>query len=102
MDTAVDEIERKQREERQQIRSDAELFEAMMKHRAWPRYMALVERIAQNYHNIIMKPLDSVFEATKPEHAKGVLTGLTLATAVPGLKIREAQELRSADADADE
>jgi hypothetical protein len=94
MDT-VNEIELKQRQERRQIKEDAELFGELMKHKGWARYMALVEQIAQNYHVAIMKPLENVLEATKPEFAKGVLNGLTLATAIPGLKIREAHELSS-------
>jgi hypothetical protein len=93
---AVNEIERKQRAERAQVREDAELFADMMKHKGWGRYMALVESIAQNYHSTIMKPLDNVMEATKPEFAKGVLSGLSLATAIPQLKINEAHELRRA------
>jgi DNA-binding FadR family transcriptional regulator len=93
MDT-INEIEAAQRAAQRQIREDAELFGQLMKHKGWPRYMALVEAIAQNYHSTIMKPLDSVLEATKPEFAKGVLSGLTLATAIPQLKINEAHELR--------
>lgn len=94
MDQAVNEIDRQQRAERIHIREDAELFDAMMKHKGWGRYMALIEVIAQNYHATIMKPLDSVLDTTRTEFAKGVLSGLSLATAVPQLKIREAQELR--------
>jgi hypothetical protein len=91
---AIDDIERKQREERIQVRKVAELFESLMAHPGWPKYIALVETIGQNYHGTIMKPLENVFEATKIEFAKGVLSGLSLATAIPRLKINEAQELR--------
>ena len=98
MDT-VNEIERQQRAERAQIKSDAELFDDLMKHKGWQRYMSLIETIAQNYHASIMKPLENVMEATKPEFAKGVLSGLSLATAIPNLKIREAHELRRAAED---
>jgi hypothetical protein len=87
------EIELQQRQQRRQIREDAELFGELMKHKGWPRYISLIETIAQNYHGTIMKPLDNVMEATKPEFAKGVLSGLTLATAIPGLKIQEAHQL---------
>jgi hypothetical protein len=92
MDT-INEIEAQQRSQRRQIREDAELFGELMKHKGWPRYISLIETIAQNYHSTIMKPLDNVMEATKPEFAKGVLSGLTLATAIPGLKIQEAHQL---------
>lgn len=101
MDT-VNEIERKQRAERAQIRSDAELFDELMKHKGWIRYMSLIETIAQNYHASIMKPLENVMETTKTEFAKGVLSGLSLATAVPNLKIREAHELRREASQEDE
>lgn len=93
MDT-VNEIESAQREERAAVRSDAELFAALLTAPSWRRYTALVEAIAQNYYAIAMKPLDSTLEVTRTEHAKGVLTGLSLATAIPQMKIREAQELR--------
>jgi hypothetical protein len=97
MDKAVDEIERKQRAERIQIRADAEMLADLMKHQGWARYLALVEAIAQNYHANLMAPLQNVMEATKTEFAKGVLSGLTLATAIPNLKIHEAQTLRQVD-----
>jgi len=93
MDTMSD-IERQQREQARTTRADAELFVDLMKHPGWPRYMSLVETIAQNYHGVIMKPLDSSLEVVKIEFSKGVLSGLTLATAVPTMKIREAQEMR--------
>jgi hypothetical protein len=93
MDTISD-IERQQRADRQIVRADAELFVDLMKHKGWPRYMAIIETIAQNYHAAIMKPLDSSLEVVKVEFAKGVLSGLTLATAVPQMKIKEAQDMR--------
>ena len=95
MDT-INEIEQQQRTQRRQIREDAELFDELMKHKGWPRYLSLVESIAQNYHATIMKPLDNALETTRTEFAKGVLSGLTLATAIPQLKINEAHELRRA------
>jgi len=95
MDT-INEIEQQQRTQRRQIREDAELFDELMKHKGWPRYLSLVESIAQNYHATIMKPLDNALETTRTEFAKGVLSGLTLATAIPQLKINEAHEMRRA------
>jgi len=100
--TTVEEIERKQREERQQIRSDAELLGELMRHRGWPRYLALVETVAQNYHSSVMKPLEHVLEVTKMEFAKGALSGLSLATSLPQMKIREADELRRTSPGAEE
>ena len=95
MDT-INEIEAKQREERRQIREDAELFTALMASKGWARYMAMVESVAQNYHAAIMKPLESSLEVTKTEFAKGVLSGLSLASGLPNMKITEAKQLRSA------
>jgi hypothetical protein len=102
MDTVVNEIEQKQRAERRQVREDAEVLADLMKHKGWSRYLTLVETIAQNYHNSVMAPLANVFEATRPEFAKGVLNGLTLATAIPNLKIREAHDQRSSGVADDE
>jgi hypothetical protein len=96
---ALDDIERKQRGDRAAVRSDAEAFEAMMKSPAWKRYVALVEAVAQNYHGAIMKPLETVHEVTKMEFAKGVLSGLSLATSLPAMKIKEAGELHGGDED---
>jgi hypothetical protein len=93
MDTISD-IEQKQRADRAAVREDAELFTALLSAVAWKRYVALVEVIGQNYYAAAMKPLESTLEVTKTEYAKGILTGLSLATAIPNLKIREAQELR--------
>jgi len=98
MDT-LNEIERKQRAERAQVREDAELLAGLVAHKGWGRYMAMIEAIAQNYHTTIMKPMENILEATKPEFAKGVLSGLTLATALPQMKINEAQELRRSSED---
>lgn len=91
---AVNELELKQRQERQQIRKDAELFGELMKHPGWPRYMALIEAVAQNYHAAIMKPIESSLEVTKVEFAKGALSGISLAAQLPQMKIREAHESR--------
>jgi hypothetical protein len=93
MDT-IDDIARQQRLERSQIREDAELFGDLMRHKGWGRYMALIEKVAQNHYANVMKPLDSSLECVKIEYAKGVLGGLTLATAIPQMKITEAQGLR--------
>jgi hypothetical protein len=99
---SVNEIAKKQREERRQIEKDADLFAQMMASEAWKRYIALIESVAQNYHAVIMKPLESVLEVTKTENAKGILSGLTLASALPGMKIKEAHELRPAPDEEDE
>jgi hypothetical protein len=98
----VNEIEVEQRAHRRQVRTDAELLADLMKHKGWPRYMALLEAVAQNHHVAIMKPLENVHEVTKMEFAKGVLNGLSLAAAMPGLKIKEAQELVRANSDDEE
>jgi hypothetical protein len=98
MDT-INEIERQQRQQAATVREDAELFHELMRHKGWGRYMALVEVIAQNYHGAIMKPLDSSLEVVKVEFAKGVLSGLSLATAIPQMKITEAQQLRRSSED---
>ena len=92
META-EELARDERAKRRQIREDAELFGALLAHRGWGRYMALVEAVAQNHYAAVMRPLESVLEVTKIEHAKGVLSGLSLATSLPQMKIRESQEL---------
>ena len=90
----LDEIAAKQREERRQILADSDMLAALMKSPAWGRYMALVEAVAQNYHATIMKPIDSVLESVKVEFAKGVLSGLSLATSLPQMKLTEAKQLR--------
>ena len=97
MDKVVDEIEAKQRAERRQIIEDAELFQGLLTHKGWPRYVALVEAMAQNYHAIVMRPLELTYEVTKPEFAKGVLNGLSIATAAPGMKIAEARTLQNVE-----
>jgi hypothetical protein len=98
MDT-INEIERDQRSQTRQVREDAELFHDLMRHKGWARYMTLVETVGQNYHAGIMAPLESVLGCTKMEFNKGVLSGLTLAAALPNMKIKEAQELRSKSGD---
>lgn len=95
--TTQQEIESSQREQRRQIRQDAELLEGLTLHPGWKRYLALIEAIGNNFNGQIMKPLENVFEGTKMEFAKGALTGLTLAAQLPSLKMREAAELRSGD-----
>ena len=96
---AINEIEVKQRVERRQTISDAELLASLMAHKGWGRYMALIESVAQNYHAAMMRPVESVWEMPKAEFAKGVLSGLSLASQMPALKIKEAQDLRPTPAD---
>lgn len=92
MDT-IAEIETAQRAERVTVKNDADLFQGLMMHPGWKRYLALIEAVAQNYNKEAMRPLENVFEATKAEYAKGALFGLTLAATLPSAKIREANEL---------
>ncbi len=93
MASTIEEIEVAQRAERVSIKNDAELLQGLVKHPGWPRYLALIEAIAQNYNKEAMRPLENVWEVTKGEFAKGALMGLTLAAAAPSAKIREANEL---------
>lgn len=93
------EIEQKQRQERETLRRDAELLEALLTHPGWPRYKALIEAVAQNFYAAVMKPMENSLEVTRTEFAKGTLNGLTLASSLPGMKIKEAQEMRRPDDD---
>jgi hypothetical protein len=93
MDT-VTEITEAQRAERAKIREDAELFDAMIATPAWKRYIALVEVVGQNFYRGLMEPLADASQVTKTEYTKGVLVGLSTATTIPQMKVREAQELR--------
>ena len=91
---AITDIESKQREERARTHQDADALRALVVHPGWTVYIALVERVAQNYHAAIMKPIESLLEAPKTEFNKGTLSGLSLATALPSLKVKESDELR--------
>lgn len=93
MEKTAAEIAEAQKKERRVIKEDAELLAGLMKHLGWPRYLALIEAVSQNYHRTVMTPLANSFEVTKTEFAKGALTGLSLAAALPSTKIREASEL---------
>jgi hypothetical protein len=95
--STAQEIESDQRKQRRQIREDAELMETLVKHPGWPRYLAMIEAVGQGFQQKIMAPLESVLEATKPEFAKGALTGLSLAAQLPHAKMREAKELSRTD-----
>jgi hypothetical protein len=93
MNTEED-IAAQQRIEAQQIRQDAETFQSLLKHPGWTRYLALVEKVGNNYHQQMLRPLENSFECVKTEFAKGALTGLSLAAQLPSSKIKEAQELK--------
>lgn len=96
MTTTEEDIAAQQRIERQQIRQDAEVFQSLLKHPGWPRYLAMIEKVGGNYHQEIMRPLNNSFESVKSEFAKGALTGLSLAAQLPSAKIKEAAELTDA------
>lgn len=83
-----------ERAKRAQIKSDAELFQGLLKHPGWPRYIAMIEAVSQNFYKTAMEPLENVMLVTRMEHAKGALTGLSLAARLPSAKIREAEELK--------
>jgi len=100
MQTTAEEIASDQRKQRQIVKEDAELMESLLRHPGWVRYRVLLEAVGQNFHSTLMAPLENVLLATKPEFAKGALTGLSLAATLPSAKIREAKELSSpADAE---
>lgn len=91
-----EEIASQQRIETQQIKQDAETFQSLLKHPGWPRFLVLLEKVGNNYHNEIMRPSQNSLELVKMEFAKGALTGLSLAAQLPSAKIKEAQELGKA------
>lgn len=90
---AKTELSQDERMRRRQVREDAELFGELLKHKGWPRYMALVEAVAQNHHAGVMKPVENILESAKIEYHKGVLTGLSAAASLPQMKINEAHDL---------
>lgn len=102
MSDAAHDIEAQQRIDRRQVRDDAEVFESLIKHPGWPRFLAMIEKVGANYHATVMRPLENTFEAVKPEFAKGALTGLSLAAQLPSAKIREAAELKKQSTDEEE
>lgn len=91
---ARNELASEERSKRAQVKSDAELFQGLIKHPGWPRYIAMIEAVSQNFYKTAMKPLENVMQVTTTEHAKGALTGLSLAAQLPSAKIREAEELK--------
>jgi hypothetical protein len=93
MNNVANDIETKQREERQTLREDAEDFQSLIAHKAWTKFLRLIDRVAQNHHGAVMKPVESLLEMPRIEFAKGVLSGLSLAATLPQMKINEAREL---------
>lgn len=94
MTKTTDDIASDERVRTRTIKQDAELFQTLVKHPGWPRYLAMIEQVGNNFQNKLMEPLGNALESVKTEHAKGALTGLSLAAQLPSLKIREAQELK--------
>ena len=94
MNNPLEDIAQQQREQDRQVREDARVLQALIAHPGWPVLVKLVEAVAQNYYATVMRPVESVFEVTKPEYAKGTLNGLTLAMGLPQSKIEEAKGLR--------
>lgn len=88
-----------QRADLQTLRKDAELMESLLKHPGWPRFMTMIEAVGQNFQRAAMQPIENALESVKTEHAKGALTGLTVAAQLPSAKIREAEDLLSLSAD---
>lgn len=99
MDKTTKEIANSQRKDRTTVKADAELMQSLIKHPGWPRYMAMIEAVGQNFNNQMMQPLVNVMEVTKTEYAKGALTGLSVAASLPSAKIREASDLSNQSAD---
>jgi hypothetical protein len=92
--TTEQDIAAQQRIDTQEVKQDAELFQTLLKHPGWPRYLAILEKVGNNFHTKLMEPLENSFQSVKTEFAKGALTGLSLAAQLPSLKIKEAAELR--------
>ena len=88
---AAQELAAQVRQERSTIKKDAELMEQLLRHPAWPRFLALIEAVADNHMKVVMTPLSNSFELTKAEYAKGTLNGLSLAASLPNAKISEAK-----------
>jgi hypothetical protein len=95
LNETVKELTSEERMRRQELRSDAEVFQTLIKHPGWPRYMAMIEKVGNNFNIRIMQPLPNMDAALGAEHAKGALYGLSLAAQLPSAKIREAADLKS-------
>jgi len=91
------EVDAKQRAERLRLREDVELFRQLLAHPGWPRYMAALEQIGNNFNQTLMTPLNNSFESVRTEFAKGALTGIQAAAALPHAKIKEAADLKLTD-----
>lgn len=94
-----DELEQEQRELKAQTLKDAEVLQQLVAHAGWPRYMALIEAVGQNFAERALAPLESLMDAPKSEYAKGALKGLQTAAALPHLKIKEASDYTRTTAD---
>lgn len=93
----VDEIAAEERKRRAQLKSDAEVFQMLIKHPAWPRYISMLEQIGNNFNQRLMQPLENSFQSVKTEFAKGALTGIQAAASLPHAKIKEAADLKLLD-----
>lgn len=80
-----------------EIKDDAELFKMLIKHPGWPRYLALIEQVGNNFNQKLMAPLENSFQCVKTEFAKGALTGIQACASLPYAKIKEAADLKNTD-----
>lgn len=92
-DEVVDELGREERQRRQQLRDDAEIFQTLVKHPGWARFMALCEVAGNNFNKTLMQPLENTQQVVKMEFAKGALYGIQGVASLPHAKIKEAADL---------
>lgn len=89
----LEEISREERQRRHQLKADAEVFQTLVKHPGWARYMALCEVAGNNFNKTLMQPLENSLQVVKTEFAKGALYGIQGVASLPHAKIKEAADL---------
>lgn len=99
MDQRVEELIKNARAANKVDRDRKELFEGMVKSKAWQAYVELLNAKLQMLSDELLSPAGSVDRLISQEYVKGAMSGVVIARDIPAVTIAAIAEISSASED---
>lgn len=84
---AIDNLVREARKADREDKEMAQLFQLLVAHEGWKRYVALLEKRIQAMGDMVLSPAGSVNGAIALEYVKGAMSGMVMARDLPSVII---------------
>lgn len=99
MDRQVEELLKNARAANKVDKDRKELFEGMIKSKAWQAYVELLNMKLQMLSDDLLSPAGSIDRLISQEYIKGAMSGVVIARDIPAVTIAAMAEITSASED---